>query len=387
MLGNVVYWWSSTDSSSVARVGKENPVFMKIILVDDDHLALEGISHMLHWEHFGGELAGCATNGTEAIVLIKEQHPDVVISDIRMPDMDGLDLAQYLYEHCPDTRMILISGHGEFEYAQRALQYQVTDYILKPITRAKLNSLEDRLCAIQKELSADVPPWYACDEELRTRVSEALHRGDMAAMGELLISKEVFRSLSDRRDVLGIQLLNYLFLYQDELGKDRTSLDAMRQKSMVEYWKLTTQQERLAYLAAQYYDLMEYAETCKGEYSNPIISYCLQAIRENYADSNFNISNLADTLHLSLSYLSTVFKNVTGQNVSSYLSAQRLSRARELLRDASLPIKDVCYASGYDDPRYFAKFFKTHTGMTPSEFRNLYAGGGVEDLSGEDEAL
>lgn len=58
--------------------------------------------------------------------------------------MDGLDLAQYLYEHCPDTRMILISGHGEFEYAQRALQYQVTDYILKPITRAKLNSLEDR---------------------------------------------------------------------------------------------------------------------------------------------------------------------------------------------------------------------------------------------------
>ena len=347
---------------------------MKIILVDDDCMALDGISRMLHWEQFNGQLVGCATNGDGAVALLEAHHPDVVISDIRMPGMDGLELARYLYEHCPNTRMILISGHGEFEYAQRALQYQVTDYILKPITRAKLNSLEERLAAICAELSADVPPWYACDETLRNQVSQALRKGDMAAIGELLISKDVFRSLADRRDVLGIQLLNYLFLYQEELGKDRDSLDAMRQKAMVEYWKLTTQQERLAYLATQYYDLMEYAQSCKGEYANPIVSYCLQAIQENYADSNFNISNLADTLNLSLSYLSTVFKNATNQNISSYLSAKRLERARELLRDPSISIKDVCASSGYDHPRYFAKFFKKHTGMTPSEYRNLYAG-------------
>lgn len=356
---------------------------MKIILVDDDRMALDGISRMLHWDRFGGQLMGCATSGDEAVALLEQHHPDVVISDIRMPGMDGLDLACYLYEHCPDTRMILISGHGEFEYAQRALQYQVTDYILKPITRAKLNSLEERLAAISAELTADVPPWYACDEALRTRVSEALHKGDMAAMGELLISNDVFRSLSDRRDVLGIQLLNYLFLYQEELGKDRASLDAMRQKAMEEYWKLTTQQERLSYLATQYYDLMEYAENRKGEYANPIVAYCLQAIQDNYSDSNFNISNLADTLHLSLSYLSTVFKNATGQNISSFLSAKRLEQARALLRDVSIPIKDVCFSSGYDDPRYFAKFFKKHTGMTPSEFRNLYAGCPDAALGGE----
>ena len=172
---------------------------MKIILVDDDRMALDGISRMLHWEQFNGQLVGCATNGEEAVALLEAHHPDVVISDIRMPGMDGLELARYLYEHCPNTRMILISGHGEFEYAQRALQYQVTDYILKPITRAKLNSLEERLAAISAELSADVPPWYACDEALRTQVSQALRKGDMAAMGELLISQDVFRSLADLR--------------------------------------------------------------------------------------------------------------------------------------------------------------------------------------------
>lgn len=349
---------------------------MKVLLVDDDPLALEGIQRMLHWESFGGELAGCAASGEEALALLEATHPDVVISDIRMPGLDGLDLARHIHEHFPYTRMILISGHGEFSYAQQALQYQVTDYLLKPITRAKLNSLEERLTAIQKELTADVPPWYACDEELRNRVGQALRKGDMAAIGELLIQPDVFRALCSRRDVLGIQLLNYLFVYQEELGKDRDSLDALRQEAMSEYWALSTAGERRAYLAARYYDLMEYAEEQKNEYTSPIVRFCLQSIEENFSDSNFNISNLADTLHLSLSYLSTVFKNATGQNVSNYLSARRLRQSQKLLRDPSIPIRQVCFLCGYDDPRYFAKLFKKHIGMTPSEFRNLYAAGG-----------
>ena len=358
-----------------------------VMLVDNEPAILHALAYSIDWAAQDCRIMATARDGREAMLQFDKQPPDIVISDICMPDGDGLELSRYLFEHCPDTRMILISGHSEFEYAQRALQYHVTDYILKPITRAKFNSLEERLIAIQSELSADVPPWYAGDETLRMRVSEALHKGDMAAMGELLISDEVSESLSDRKDVLGIQLLNYLFSYQEELGKDRSSLDAMRQKAMTAYWRLSTQRERLAYLAAQYYDLMEYAEEQKGEYAHPIVSYCLKAIQENYTDSNFNISNLADSLHLSLSYLSTVFKNVTGQNISSYLSTRRLNHAQALLRDPSIAIRDICFASGYDNPQYFAKFFKKHTGMTPSEYRNLYAGGNVSDLIGGESGL
>lgn len=359
---------------------------MKIILVDDDPMALEGISRMLHWERFGGQLMGCAVDGEEAIQLLEKHHPDVVISDIRMPGMDGLELARYVCEHLPNTHMILISGHGEFEYAQQALQYQVTDYILKPITRAKLNSLEERLEAIHDELQQDVPPWYVCNEELRQQVTQALHKGDMAAMGELLIRRDVCQALSNRRDVLGVQLLNYLFSYQEEMGMDQESLDAVRRKTILEYWKLTDPQQRVAYLATQFYDLMELAENRKGEYTGPIVSYCLQAMENRYTDPDFNISNLADMLHVSLSYLSTVFKQVTGQNISSYLSSKRLGRAQELLQDATVPIKLVCRECGYSDPRYFAKLFKKHTGMTPREYRNLHARG-MPGLDDEEESL
>lgn len=359
---------------------------MKIILVDDDPLALEGISRMLHWERFDGQLMGCAVDGEEAIQLLEQHHPDVVISDIRMPGVDGLELARYVYQHSPNTHMILISGHGEFEYAQQALQYHVTDYILKPITRAKLNGLEERLEAIHGQLVQDEPPWYVCNENLRQQVTQALHNGDMVAMGELLIRGDVCHALSDRRDVLGVQLLNYLFSYQEELGMDRECLEVVRRKTILGYWKLTDLQQRMAYLATQFYDLMEQAEHRKGAYTGPIVSFCLQAMEEHYTDPDFNISNLADMLHVSLSHLSTVFKQVTSQNISSYLSAKRLGRAQELLQDATVPIKQVCRECGYSDPRYFAKLFKKHTGRTPSEYRNLHAGD-TQGLDDEGERL
>lgn len=347
---------------------------MKIILVDDDPMALEGIAGMLHWERFDGQLMGCAVDGEEAIQLLEQHHPDVVISDIRMPGMDGLELAQYVRQHSPNTHMILISGHGEFEYARQALQYQVTDYILKPITRKKLNSLEDRLVAIHGQLAQDEPPWYVCNENLRQQVTQVLHKGDMAAMGELLTRGDVCHALSDRRDVLGVQLLNYLFSYQEELGMDQESLDAVRRKTILEYWKLTDPQQRMAYLATRFYDLMERTEQQKGTHTSPMVSFCMEAMEDHYTDPDFNITNLADMLHVSLSHLSTVFKQVTSQTISSYLSTKRLERAQEVLQDASVPIKQVCRECGYSDPRYFAKLFKRHTGMTPSQYRNLHAG-------------
>lgn len=350
---------------------------MKILLVDDDYLALEGLQQMLHWKEFDGELIGCATNGTEAISIIKKSCPDVVISDIKMPGMDGLELTKYLYENYRGIRMILISGHGEFDYAQRALQYQVVDYILKPITRKKITDLEKRLAGIKRELDPQKDNyWYMYDETLREQVLAALRKGDMAFLGELMISEKVMESLSiDRHDALGLQLLNYLFIYQEEIGKDKPSLSALKQQAMEEYWQLSSPYARIAYLSKRYYDLMEYAENCKNQYIDPIVAYSVQMIQEHFSDPYFNISSIAEAVHLSLPYLSTIFKQATGQNISNYLARQRLNEAKTLLRDVSIPIKDVSKRSGYEDPRYFAKIFKKRTGMTPSEFRNLYSSG------------
>lgn len=93
---------------------------------------------MLDWKRFEGTLTGTASNGKDALELIELSPPDVIISDIKMPVMDGLELAKEIFSRNWEIKLILLSAHGEFTYAQKAIQYGVTDYILKPVTRQKL---------------------------------------------------------------------------------------------------------------------------------------------------------------------------------------------------------------------------------------------------------
>lgn len=348
---------------------------MKILLVDDDYLALDGLRQMLHWDEFSGELTGCASNGAEAVDLILHSQPDVVISDIKMPEMDGLDLAKYLYENFPKTHMILLSGHSEFQYAQKALRYRVSDYILKPITRQKILELNRQLCALSGNLDTKKTVCrLAYDSRLKEQILHILRSGDTPALHRLFTSGRIFDALCcDAESTLGIQLLNYLFLYREEIGADRSALSEEKHQQMEEYRRLSSSPERIAYLSDHYTALIEYAETQKAEYDRPIIASCLQAIDSRFRDPIFNISSLADSLHLSPPYISTVFKQAAGQTISSYLAEKRILHAKELLCDISIPIKDVSLRSGYEDPRYFARSFKKHTGMTPSEYRNLHS--------------
>ena len=110
----------------------------KVLIIDDEPRIRRGISHCIPWERMGIEPAGEAANGVEALEIIRAKRPDVVITDIRMPDMDGLDLMAMVRKEGIPCRFIIISGFAEFEYAQRALRYGASDYILKPVDEEKL---------------------------------------------------------------------------------------------------------------------------------------------------------------------------------------------------------------------------------------------------------
>lgn len=122
----------------------------KVVLVDDEILTREAIAENTPWEEVGFILAGTAENGKEAISIIEAVHPELVITDITMPVMDGLDLSKYIKDNHPTTSVIIISGYNEFEYAKRALSYGVMEYLLKPFTP---DELIDVLNKAGKELS------------------------------------------------------------------------------------------------------------------------------------------------------------------------------------------------------------------------------------------
>lgn len=121
----------------------------KVLLVDDEALIREAISENTKWNELGYELVGACKNGKEAIEKIKENPPDLLLTDICMPYVDGMDLTQFVYENYRDTKVVIISGYDEFEYAKKAVKYQVVEYILKPITAMELS---DTLKKVREKL-------------------------------------------------------------------------------------------------------------------------------------------------------------------------------------------------------------------------------------------
>lgn len=117
----------------------------KVLLVDDEILVREAISKKIEWNKLGFDLIGDCENGKDAIEFV-EQHPvDLVLTDICMPHIDGMGLSKYLHEHCPQTSIIIFSGYSDFEYAKQAIQYKVSEYILKPVTAKELTEVLSRL--------------------------------------------------------------------------------------------------------------------------------------------------------------------------------------------------------------------------------------------------
>lgn len=123
----------------------------RVMLVDDEPWVLYGLKMMLSWEEYGFEIVAEAVNGLDALEILRKEKLDVVFSDIRMPGMDGLKLTEEVAEQNLDTKIVLISGYSEFEYARKAIKYGVFEYLLKKI---KVEELKEVLIRLKQELDA-----------------------------------------------------------------------------------------------------------------------------------------------------------------------------------------------------------------------------------------
>ena len=111
---------------------------LKVIIADDERLICRLVQALADWESLGMEVAALAENGLEALELIKSREPDILITDIRMPGCDGLELIRSAKELMPDLEVVIISGYAHFEYAQKAMKYGAGYYLLKPIKQTEL---------------------------------------------------------------------------------------------------------------------------------------------------------------------------------------------------------------------------------------------------------
>ena len=110
----------------------------KVLIVDDEEEIRHGIIKKIDWEKYGFTVVGDAENGKDAIDKVEKFQPDIIMTDIKMPFMDGLELGEYVYKESPSTKIIIFSGSDDLEYAHKAIKINVVEYVLKPINSIEL---------------------------------------------------------------------------------------------------------------------------------------------------------------------------------------------------------------------------------------------------------
>ena len=119
----------------------------RIILVDDEEEIRKSIIRKIKWEENGFLVAGDAENGEDALEKIELLEPDLILTDIRMPYMDGLTLAERVRQKYPSMKIVIFSGYDDFEYAKQAIKLNVTEYILKPVNVEELTAILQKIKA------------------------------------------------------------------------------------------------------------------------------------------------------------------------------------------------------------------------------------------------
>ncbi len=341
---------------------------INVIIADDDCNARAGLMDMIAWESIGANVIAAVEDGEQVIQLL-EQCPgiDLIILDICMPYMDGLSVAKHIREKSYETEIILLSAHAEFDYAREALKYDIREYIIKPINRAKLQQLTNTIQAVSEEKDMAIK-WklYLHSAELQEDVKSALRYKDMQAVEALLDTDKRFGPLSTKmlKEYCSV-LMGHLCEYSQKTEKDTGS----RESRMKLFYELSDVKTMISFLKDSFSAEMYADGADTGKSGANIVMIAKKYIDNNILSSDMGSYSVASHVNLSVDHLSRLFKSAGENSLSDYIIKSKIDKAKEIISASSYSIRQVAQILGYTDPNYFVKVFKKKTGVTPTEFR------------------
>lgn len=333
---------------------------IKVVVVDDEMHIREGISKFINKnvEGFVAERSFC--DGDEVIAYLAENDTDIVISDIRMSRVSGIEVARYIYENKPYIKMIMLSGYRDFEYAQSAISYGIKAYILKPTDFDEL-CMHLNICREQIEKERDYLDNFM---DSAKNVFALVVQADVD--GGVKLAEEIFESVANK-DYRYMQsyIKSFFEILQDKiLANLKIDLSARG----VDIGKISACKTRnelhgcTAELIGGIFGLVKKSDNNE----NTILNSAKKYIDEHFSES-LSLQDVADFVYLNPIYFSRFFKIHTGQNFSEYLLDKRMTKAAELI-NTNMKIADVSEACGYSNMGYFSRAFKEYYKCTPKEY-------------------
>lgn len=384
----------------------------KLLIVDDEYLVREGLCVTVDWQSLGLEVIGTAENGAAGLEAARKMRPDLIISDVRMPVMDGLEMAKTLFDEGADLAVIVYSGYKDFEYARRALESNVAGFLLKPIeneelikkVREVMSKLHMRrhdgklLGQIKK--NSNLIRRQLLSSYLSGEDSPESAREQLALLGVIIpergtviycrsksgVSQDIISCFSaEFSDYVTVSenFEDYFLLITSLNDEDKVAkktlkiLDLSLKVSQTRYsvgiavydgdlLKAFGEAESLAKNAAFTAVNTVNTKGSGGKYRK-LVRDAIAIIERDY-DKKISVKSVAEALFTSESHLMHEFKEQTGKTFNNCLTDFRILRAEEMLLEGKLRVNEVAYAVGYTDVKYFGQVFKEYHGMTPSEF-------------------
>lgn len=370
--------------------GEENRM-LKTFLVEDEVVVRETIKRMIPWEQYGFELAGEASDGEMALPLILKSKPDLLITDIKMPFMDGLELSHLVKKILPNTKIIILSGYNEFEYAKEAITIGISEYLLKPVTAASLTAVLRKVkeeIREEKEKSRLLERYFVSYEKYnafldktdytgvdRKLIQDFLKLGSAGEEGMFIdeylaaVGENNYRSLLLRQ----YMTIDIFFCVQEFLkGLSVCADEIPPELGDIKYIPkiVVSEEQTVSYLKELFAFAISERDRVSGNRYGSLIDTAKQYLAEHFESNDVSLNTVAAQVGVSSSYFSSIFKQETGQSFVEYLTKLRIDKACELLRCTTLRTAEIGERVGYNDPHYFSATFKKVTGVSPKDYKN-----------------
>ncbi|NHN29871.1 response regulator transcription factor [Paenibacillus agricola] len=389
---------------------------LKVMIVDDEQLVRQGLRMTVDWEKHQMTVVADSANGLLGWESFQKHRPDIVITDIVMPEMDGIELAKRILADYPETKILFLSCHRDFSFAKQGIQLGISDYIVK--TNFDDAQMDDSLEKIRQELTLHklLEPSSALmhkDQHSRDNLLQTwLMEKKQAAAAQLkqhldndwkwMVSGgqifHLFMNGADHADEKGWGLLEeviqtFPLVYDEGIlflnnGRDsmflicaphllnscKNDLLAMKLKKPWLHWRTegniqdasgwmtaTEKMHRLRQIELQ-------IELRNGIHKDDVLRVI------DFVDQHLHLdiraADLANRIGVSRSYFSTIFKEEVGCSLITFISDRKLIRAKDLLRLTDLRTDEIAEQVGIQDVKYFSKWFKKCVAQTPSLYRH-----------------
>lgn len=394
----------------------------QILLVDDEYYAREALKNSIRWESYGCTLCGEANNGVLGLEKAKTLKPDIVLADVSMPFMDGLEMIREIQKVLPDTVFAVVTGYDEFEYAKSAMELGVKYFLLKPADDAELVKAISQMTAEldtrkeQKKEYMSLRFWadknaqnnqrdflemlLDGNEEITTdrffyeceHLDLPIQNGGYAVCSlrvdycapinlteqewEQKIQKMLAPELDTQNYVMHCNSkdLRILFFDMPEQSWDEIEMQALMQKIQIKCMRELVCTV-VAGVGCYCLDYTEIPQSCaKAEASmveittSDLVARMLDYIHENYADSDLTLHKISTALYSSYSYLSAQFTKEVGVSASQYISRFRMTKAASALQNGEDNMVQIAYNVGFTDVKYFYRCFKKEFDLTPYQY-------------------